>query len=248
MLSYWEESFKHQEVFFEQRDVARWTNVGGSIPVGGRSIYSSSGVPSSRINNEGIVKRIRQIANSTPDPAGHPPNTSPSQHPANRFQSHIIRSTPRNFQPTLATIPPVSPSSSHTKPSLSPAVRPSPIQHARNIPIVTSQQLQPVASTSRRREELSFLLFPDAQVFQQRDCWPIGVTREDPNTASENQDAVARLFRRFDRNSREVIMYTNDRTILRPASEEVAAKFAWYEYELISYFQKTFDHLGRDKS
>ncbi|MBW0570513.1 hypothetical protein O181_110228 [Austropuccinia psidii MF-1] len=51
-----------------QRDVARWTNIGGPIPVGGRPIYSSSEVPISRINTEGIVKRIRQIADSPPDP------------------------------------------------------------------------------------------------------------------------------------------------------------------------------------
>ncbi|MBW0518503.1 hypothetical protein O181_058218 [Austropuccinia psidii MF-1] len=34
-----------------QKDVARWTNVGGHLPVGGRPIYSSSEVPISRINN-----------------------------------------------------------------------------------------------------------------------------------------------------------------------------------------------------
>ncbi|MBW0533953.1 hypothetical protein O181_073668 [Austropuccinia psidii MF-1] len=120
-----------------KRDVARWTNVGGLIPVGGRPIYSSSEVPISRINTEGIVKRIRRIANSLPDldaegsdeldgeeaevvpnSAGHPSNTSPSQPLAKRFQSQIIPSTPRDFQLTLATIPPASPHSSHTRPSL----------------------------------------------------------------------------------------------------------------------------------
>ncbi|MBW0560070.1 hypothetical protein O181_099785 [Austropuccinia psidii MF-1] len=140
-----------------KRDVARWTNAGGPIPVGGRPIYSSSEVPISRINAEGMVKRIRQIANSPPDPhsegsdeldgeevevapnyAGQPFNTSPSQPPAKGFQIHIIPSTPRNFQPTLATIPPASPHSSHTRPSLNPEVRPSPIQQPRNSPIVTS--------------------------------------------------------------------------------------------------------------
>ncbi|MBW0502259.1 hypothetical protein O181_041974 [Austropuccinia psidii MF-1] len=174
----------------------------------------------------------RHIANYTPDPdaeevevvpssAGHISNTSPSQPPAKRFQSHIIPSAPRNFQPTLATIPPASPNSSHTRPSLNPAVRPS--------PIVTSEQLQLVASTSRRREEISPLPFPAAQVFQRRDFWPIRVTREDPNMASEKQDTVAMLFRRVGRNSREVIMYANDRTIPGTASEEMAAKYAWYE-------------------
>ncbi|MBW0513881.1 hypothetical protein O181_053596 [Austropuccinia psidii MF-1] len=176
-----------------KRDVARWTNVGGPIPVGGRPIYSSSEDPISRINTEGIVKQIRKIADSPPDPdaegsdeldgeevevvpnsAGHPSNTSPSQPPAKSFQSQIIPSTPKNFQPTLSaistSIPPASPHSSHTRSALNPAVRPSPIQKPRNSPIVTSQKLQPVASTSRRREELSPLPFPAAEVFQRRDC------------------------------------------------------------------------------
>ncbi|MBW0554506.1 hypothetical protein O181_094221 [Austropuccinia psidii MF-1] len=171
----WEASFKHQEVLVEQRDVGRWTNVGGPIPVGGRPIYSNSEVPISKSNTEGIVKRIGQIANSPPDPdaegsdeldgeevevvpnsAGHPSNSSPSQPPAKRFQSQVIPSTPRTFQTTLSTIPtsipPALPHSSHTRPSLNPAVRPSPIQQSRNSLIATSQQLQPVASTSRRRE------------------------------------------------------------------------------------------------
>ncbi|MBW0554507.1 hypothetical protein O181_094222 [Austropuccinia psidii MF-1] len=140
-----------------QRDVARWTNVGGPIPVGGRPIYCSSEVPISRINTEGIVKRIRRIADSPPDPdaegsdeldgeeveviphsAGHPSNSSSSQPPANRFQSQVIPSTPRNFQPTLATIPtsipPASPHSSHTRPAFNPAVRPSPVNNPETHP------------------------------------------------------------------------------------------------------------------
>ncbi|MBW0499339.1 hypothetical protein O181_039054 [Austropuccinia psidii MF-1] len=87
-----------------QRDVIRWTNVGGPIPVGGRPIYSSSEVPISRINTEGIGKRIRRISDSLPDPdaegsdeldgeelevvphsAGHPSNNSPSQPSAMRL-------------------------------------------------------------------------------------------------------------------------------------------------------------------
>ncbi|MBW0579371.1 hypothetical protein O181_119086, partial [Austropuccinia psidii MF-1] len=54
-----------------QRDVARWTNVGGPIPVGGRPIYSSSEVPISRTITEGvvkIVKRVRRIDDSPTDP------------------------------------------------------------------------------------------------------------------------------------------------------------------------------------
>ncbi|MBW0579407.1 hypothetical protein O181_119122 [Austropuccinia psidii MF-1] len=93
---------------------------------------------------------------------------------------------------------------------------------------------------------MSPLPFPASKVFQRRESWPIQVTIEDPNTASENQEAVARLFRRVDRNSKEVIMYANDRTIPGTASEYMAAKFAWYEDELMNEFQRTFDNLGRD--
>ncbi|MBW0483313.1 hypothetical protein O181_023028 [Austropuccinia psidii MF-1] len=174
------------------REVARWTNVGGPIPVSGRPIYSSSEVPISRINTEGIVKQIRQIANSppnsdaegsdeldgeevelVPNSAGNPVNSSPSHPPAKRIQSHIIHNTPRNFQPTIATIPPASPNPSHTRLALETAVRPYPFPQPINSPMVTSQQPQPVASTSRRREECTPLPFPAAQVFQSRDKWPI---------------------------------------------------------------------------
>ncbi|MBW0479423.1 hypothetical protein O181_019138 [Austropuccinia psidii MF-1] len=208
-----------------QRDVARWANVGGPIPVVGRPIYS-------RINTEGVVKRIRRIADSPPDPdsegsdeldgeedevvphlVGHQPSSPSSQPLANRVQSHIIPSTPKTFQPTLATVPtflPPTPTiSSHSRPALTQAVKPSPIQQARSSPIITPQQLQPMASSSTRRDGLSCFPFPAAQVFQRSNCWPIQVTREDPNAAGEDQEAVARLFRKVDRNSREVIMYAN---------------------------------------
>ncbi|MBW0582755.1 hypothetical protein O181_122470 [Austropuccinia psidii MF-1] len=168
-----------------------------------------------------------------PHSVGHPLRNSSAQPLVNRFQSQVIPSTPRTFQPILSsiptTIPPPSPSTFHARSALNPGVRPSPVQQSRNSLIATSRQLQPVARSSRRREGLSTLPFPAAQVFQERDCWPIRVTREDPNAASENQDAVARLFRRVDRNSREVIMYANDRMIPGTASEEMAAKVAWYE-------------------
>ncbi|MBW0557811.1 hypothetical protein O181_097526 [Austropuccinia psidii MF-1] len=220
-----------------QRDVARWTNVGGPIQAGGRLIYSSSEVAISRINTEGVVKRIKRISDSPTDPDAE-------------ASCQQIPSTPRIFQTALASIPtmipPSSPSASHARPALNPAVRPSPSQKPRNSPITTSQQLQPMASSSRRRDRLSPLPFPAAQVFQTRDCWPIQITREDPNVESESQEAVVRLFRRVDRNSREVIMYANDRTIPGTASEEMAAKFSWYEDELISEFQSAFDDLGRD--
>ncbi|MBW0554585.1 hypothetical protein O181_094300 [Austropuccinia psidii MF-1] len=207
-----------------QRDVARWTNLGGPIAVGGRPIYSSSEIPISRSNTEGVVKRIGRIADSPTDPdaeggeefevvphlVGHPSSKSSAQPLSNRFQIQVIPSTPRTFQPVLTSIcskiPHSSPSTSHARPALNPAVKPSPSQQPRNSPITTSQQLQPMASSSRRRDGLSPFPFPAAHVFQRRDCWPIQITREYPNAASENQEAVAILFRRVDRNSREVIM------------------------------------------
>ncbi|MBW0497980.1 hypothetical protein O181_037695 [Austropuccinia psidii MF-1] len=182
------------------RNVARWTNAGGPIPVGGEKIYSSSEFPISRINTAGVVKQIRHIADSPPDPdaegsdeldgeevevvhnySGQKYSNEPSHPPSKRSQSQIIPRNPRYFQPILSTIPdtlpPDSPNSSTTRPALVPAVRP--------LPIVTSQQLKTVASSSRR-EELSPFPFPAAQVFQKKDLWPIQATREDPNTSSEN--------------------------------------------------------------
>ncbi|MBW0499380.1 hypothetical protein O181_039095 [Austropuccinia psidii MF-1] len=150
-------------------------------------------------------EEVEVVLNSS----GNQSSTSPSQPPGKRFQSQIIPSTPRNFQPVLSSIPssiPLpSPSPSTARPSLVSTVRPS--------PMVPSQQLQPVASSSRRIEDLSPLPFPSAQVFQKKEHWPIWVTREDPNMENECQDSVARLFRR------EVIMYANYRTIPGTASE-----------------------------
>ncbi|MBW0560031.1 hypothetical protein O181_099746 [Austropuccinia psidii MF-1] len=136
------------------------------------------------------MKVIRRIANSPTDPdaegrdeldgeefevvphlVGHPSSNSSSQPLANRFQSQVIPSTPRTFQPVLASIPatiPPSPSTSHARPALNPEVRPSPSQKPRNSPITTSQQLQPMACSSSRRDGLSPLPFPAAQVFQRR--------------------------------------------------------------------------------
>ncbi|MBW0557446.1 hypothetical protein O181_097161 [Austropuccinia psidii MF-1] len=113
-----------------------------------------------------MVKRISQIANSPPYPDAEV--VMSWMPPAKRFQSQVIPSTRRNFQPTLAkiptAIPPASPHSSHTRPALNTAVRPSPIQQSRNSPIDNSHQLQPVASNSRR-EEPSPLPFPAPVVF-----------------------------------------------------------------------------------
>ncbi|MBW0567040.1 hypothetical protein O181_106755 [Austropuccinia psidii MF-1] len=252
-----------------KRDVARWTNVGRPIPNGGRLIYSSSEVPISRINTEGVVKRIRRIADSPTDPDAersdeldgeevevvphlvvHPSSNSSAQPLANKFQ----KPSDSNYSQNLSTGSCfhsyynsfVFTSTSLVRPALNQEVRQSPSQQARNSPITTSQQLQPMASSSRRRDGLSSLPFPAAKVFQRRDCWPIQITREDTNVVSENQEAVARLFRRVNRNSREVIMYANNRTIPGTASEEMTAKSSWYEDELINDFQRTFDDSGRD--
>ncbi|MBW0515061.1 hypothetical protein O181_054776 [Austropuccinia psidii MF-1] len=109
-----------------------------------------------------------------------------------------------------------------------------------------SHQLQPVASTSQRREAWLTLTFPSAQVFLNWEFWPIRVTREDPTVVNEGQDGVSRLFRRVDRNIREVIVYSNNRMVCGTASEEMASKFSWYEGKLMNKFQRTFDDLGKD--
>ncbi|MBW0542100.1 hypothetical protein O181_081815 [Austropuccinia psidii MF-1] len=129
-----------------QRDVARWTSVGGPIPVCGRPIDSSSEVSFSKINTGGVVKRIRRIADSRTDPdaevsdeldgeevvvvphsVGHSSRNSSAQPLANRFQIQVIPNTPRTFQPVLAsiptTIPPSSPSTSHARPALNTATQ-----------------------------------------------------------------------------------------------------------------------------
>ncbi|MBW0592718.1 hypothetical protein O181_132433 [Austropuccinia psidii MF-1] len=102
-----------------QRDVARWTNVGGPIPISGKPIHYSSEVPISRTNTDGVVKvvrKIRRIADSPSDPdaegsdelygeevevvphsVGHPSSNSSAQPLANRFQSQVISSTPSTF-------------------------------------------------------------------------------------------------------------------------------------------------------
>ncbi|MBW0503955.1 hypothetical protein O181_043670 [Austropuccinia psidii MF-1] len=151
--------------------------------------------------------------------AGHQFSTSPSQPPAKRFQSQACLGF-----------------------------------NSETIPHSSAQKLPyghiPTAPTffqfSRRREDQYPLLLPASQVFQKREHWPIPVTREDPNMASEGQEDVARLLRRVDKKSKEMIMYSNDRTIPGTDSEEMATKLSWYEDELINDFQRTFDDLGRN--
>ncbi|MBW0588564.1 hypothetical protein O181_128279 [Austropuccinia psidii MF-1] len=125
-------------------------------------------IPAQRSQSQRVVKlvnRIRRIYDPPTDPdaegsdeldgeevqvvphsVGHPSSNSSTQPLAKRFQSQVVPSTPRTFQPILAsiptTIPPPSPSTSHARPSLSPEVRPSPVQKSRNSPITTSHQLQ----------------------------------------------------------------------------------------------------------
>ncbi|MBW0472037.1 hypothetical protein O181_011752 [Austropuccinia psidii MF-1] len=134
----------------KQGEVARWTNVGGPIPVSGRPIYSSSEVPISRINTEGVVKRIRQISYSPPNPdaegsdeldgeevevvlnySGHHSSTSASQPDSKRFQTQLVPSTSRAFQPVISTIPSTIPPHSlnpfTSRSALVPTMRPSAI-------------------------------------------------------------------------------------------------------------------------
>ncbi|MBW0473714.1 hypothetical protein O181_013429 [Austropuccinia psidii MF-1] len=125
-------------------------------------------------------------------------------------------------------------------------MKPWSIPQPRKSPVLTSHQLKPVASTSQRREYQSLLPFPAAQVFPNCGNWAIRVTREDHSVVNEGQDAVVRFLRRVDRNSRERIEYANDRMIPVTASEDKAARFAWYEDELINIFQKAFDDVGKD--
>ncbi|MBW0532268.1 hypothetical protein O181_071983 [Austropuccinia psidii MF-1] len=129
-----------------QRDVARCTNVGGSILVGGRPIYSSSAVQITKINTEGSDELDGEGVEVVNNHVGHQSSTSPSQPPSKRFQSRLIPSTPRNLQPNIATIPtslpPASRSSSHSRPAMNPEVRSSPIKQSRTSPIVTSKHLR----------------------------------------------------------------------------------------------------------
>ncbi|MBW0506730.1 hypothetical protein O181_046445 [Austropuccinia psidii MF-1] len=157
---------------------------------------------------------------------GHQSRTLPSQPAYKIFKSQIKPSIPRIFQPVLSTIPPLSPNPFIARPVLASPLRPFPIEQPISSPIVTSKPLQPVARARRRIEERSPFPFPAAQVFQRRGQWPVSVNQEDSNMVNEGQDSVARLFRRVDSNSSEVIMYANDRMIPGTASEEIAAKFA----------------------
>ncbi|MBW0547299.1 hypothetical protein O181_087014 [Austropuccinia psidii MF-1] len=142
---------------------------------------------------------------------------------------------------------PPPPNPSTARPALISPVRSSPIPQPRKSPMLTSKQLQHVASSRKRKEDKSTLPFPSVQVFQKREFWLIQVTREDANVENDGQDSLSRLFRKVQKNSRVVIVYLNDRMIPGTASKGMAAKFAWYEDELINYFKRTFDDLGRDK-
>ncbi|MBW0499350.1 hypothetical protein O181_039065 [Austropuccinia psidii MF-1] len=73
---------------------------------------------------------------------------------------------PQKFPTSPSFIPPPSPSPSTSRPALVSAVRPSCIPQPRNSPMFTSQELKPVATPRRRREDHSPLPFPAAQVFQ----------------------------------------------------------------------------------
>ncbi|MBW0546945.1 hypothetical protein O181_086660, partial [Austropuccinia psidii MF-1] len=134
-----------------QRDMVRWTNVGGPIRIGGWPIYSSSEVPISRINTEGVVQRIRRIADS-PIPQLFQ-KLKLTTNPALPLLSLFPTDSKVKLFPVLPELSiPTSLPPSHARPSLNQAVRTSPNQQPRNSPITTSQQPQPMASSSRRRD------------------------------------------------------------------------------------------------
>ncbi|MBW0559576.1 hypothetical protein O181_099291 [Austropuccinia psidii MF-1] len=105
-------------------------------------------------------------------------------------------------------------------------MKPSPIPKPRLLPVLTYQQLKTVARISRIREDQYPLPFPATQVFQRRDPLPIRATRGNPSVGNEGQYSMARFVRRVDINSREVIMYANDRITPGAASKKMASKFS----------------------
>ncbi|MBW0551452.1 hypothetical protein O181_091167 [Austropuccinia psidii MF-1] len=210
-------NFDPNQTYDRQWEVARWTNVGGHIPTGGRPIYSSSKVIS-RINNQDVVKRIRRITYSTNNPdaegsekfdgeevemanpfVGNPSSTSRTQPPVKDFHSQIITSTPRSFQYIFSTVPssvpPSFPNLSTTMPSPVSPIRQSLIPQPRPSEVLNSQKFQTVARASRRGKYWLPLPFPASEEFQRRDLWPIRVTREYPNVVKKGKDAVARCHR-----------------------------------------------------
>ncbi|MBW0551740.1 hypothetical protein O181_091455 [Austropuccinia psidii MF-1] len=138
-----------------RRDVERWPIVGGPIPKN----YYSPPDPDAEGSDELDGEEVEVF----PHLVGDQSRNSSSQPLANRFHSHIAPSTPRTFQPTLAAIPtslpPASPSPSHSRPPLNQAVRQS--------PITTSQHLQPMASSSRRRDGFFLYHFLPLKYFKE---------------------------------------------------------------------------------
>ncbi|MBW0508026.1 hypothetical protein O181_047741 [Austropuccinia psidii MF-1] len=139
-----------------QREFSRWTNVVGPIPIRGRPIHSSSELTISRINNEGVVKIIRQIAYS-PTNLDVEGSEKFDGEEAEKFHSHLIPSTPRNFKPVLSSVPssapPPSPNSPTSRLILASPMKTSPVPPPRKSPVLTSHRLQPVARSSGKRED-----------------------------------------------------------------------------------------------
>ncbi|MBW0473498.1 hypothetical protein O181_013213 [Austropuccinia psidii MF-1] len=89
-------------------------------------------------------------------------------------------------------------------PALASPMRPSPAPNSRPLPIPPTTGLQLLASTSIcSGAEIFPLPYPATESVQGRDHWHFWVTREDPCVVIEPQDSVAR----FDRSSREIIVY-----------------------------------------
>ncbi|MBW0530068.1 hypothetical protein O181_069783 [Austropuccinia psidii MF-1] len=87
-----------------------------------RRISNSHTNPEAEVSDELDAEEVEVVLNSV----GHKSSASPSQPSAKRFQSQVIPSTPRNFQPVLSTIPPPSPNPSNSRAALVSPVRHSP--------------------------------------------------------------------------------------------------------------------------
>ncbi|MBW0471556.1 hypothetical protein O181_011271 [Austropuccinia psidii MF-1] len=101
----------------------------GAIPTGGRPTYSISEVPISRINHQGVVKRIRRMADFPTNldgeevefvhqTTGHFQDSSPSQSPSQNFHSQVIPVLSQNSNPDSLLSPLLFPNIHPTHPPL----------------------------------------------------------------------------------------------------------------------------------
>ncbi|MBW0540220.1 hypothetical protein O181_079935 [Austropuccinia psidii MF-1] len=163
-----------------------------------------------------------------PNSISHQSSTLPYQHASKRFKSQVRPITPRSFQPVLSTIPssipPPSPNPLTSRSALVSPVRPSPIPHPRNSPMVTSNSynLWPAPKEEEKIDHLHYFLFP--AYLRKGNVGLSGLPGK-----IQIWQTMTRMLRRVDRNRREVITYAIDRMIPGMSFEEKAAKSSWYE-------------------